>query len=195
MLGDGVYVNLQKKNEDGQSVSSQRFIPKKYYAGINSKDTKKQIKSIKKSIESYSKGIYVDRPKLKTYKSKKSNYIVQFNEAYGISITDKKAVAKKTGVSVKAQEHIIKKGKGAYYSSGSRPGQSASSWAYARLASVIMGGKARKYDQHILDDENIKIKSPQKSNFKKDSQSYYGKKVKKNKVKKTKKVKKLKSNN
>ena len=61
----------------------------------------------------------------------------------------KRLLQKKTGVSIKAQERIIKKGKGAYYSSGSRPGQSASSWAYARLASVIMGGKAKKYDQHI----------------------------------------------
>ena len=103
---------------------------------------------------------------MKTHKSKKSNYIVQFNEAYGISITDKKAVATKTGVSIKAQERIIKKGKGAYYSSGSRPGQSASSWAYARLASVIMGGKAKKYDQHILDDENITIKKPNLSKTK-----------------------------
>ena len=65
-------------------------------------------------------------------------------------------------MSVKAQERILKKGKGAYYSSGSRPGQSSSSWAYGRLASVIMGGKAKKYDQHILDEESITIKSPSK---------------------------------
>ena len=184
----GMYINLQKEEENGTPASSRRFIPKKYYAGINSKDTKKQIKSIKKSIESYPKGIYIDRPKLKTHKSKKSNYIVQFNEAYGISITDKKAVEKKTGVSIKAQERIIKKGKGAYYSSGSRPGQSSSSWAYARLASVIMGGKAKKYDQHILDDENIKIKKPSVSKTKLTKKSFIGKKVKKNK--KTKNAKK-----
>ena len=184
----GMYINLQKEEENGTPASSRRFIPKKYYAGINSKDTKKQIKSIKKSMESYPKGIYIDRPKLKTHKSKKSNYIVQFNEAYGISITDKKAVEKKTGVSIKAQERIIKKGKGAYYSSGSRPGQSSSSWAYARLASVIMGGKAKKYDQHILDDENIKIKKPSVSKKKLTKKSFIGKKVKKNK--KTKHAKK-----
>ena len=188
MFKQGMYINLQQEGENGKLASSKRFIPEKYYAGINSKDKKKQIKSIKKSIESYPKGIYVDRPKLKTHKSKKSNYIVQFNEAYGISITDKKAVATKTGVSIKAQERIIKKGKGAYYSSGSRPGQSASSWAYARLASVIMGGKAKKYDQHILDDENIKIKKPNLSKTKVTKKSFIGKKVKKDK--KTKKDKK-----
>lgn len=186
MFRQGVYVNLQKQGEDGHSVVSARFIPQKYYKGIKSKkETKKQLNAIKKSIESYSKKVYIDRPKLKTYKNKKSNYIIQFNEAYGISITDKKAVAKLTGVTIKAQERIIKKGKGAYYSSGSRPGQSSSSWAYARLASVIMGGKAKKYDQHILDEENIVIKRPRKHTA---SKSYFGKKIDK-KTKKTKKTK------
>ena len=51
----------------------------------------------------------------------------------------------------KGQDLIISKGRGAYYSSGSRPNQTADSWAYARLASVIMGGPARKSDQKIWD--------------------------------------------
>ena len=41
------------------------------------------------------------------------------------------------------------KGRGAYYSSGSRPNQTAESWALARLASVIMNGGARKVDKNI----------------------------------------------
>lgn len=154
----GMYVELKSK---GSSAESRRFLPKKYYSGIkNSKEQKTQIESLKKSITSYKKGVYVDRPELKTYKSKKSNYITKFNNAYGVSISDKKAVERVTGVTKKAQERILKKGKGAYYSSGSRPTQTSYSWAYARLASVIMGGKAKKVDQHILDDENIKIKPP-----------------------------------
>ena len=38
---------------------------------------------------------------------------------------------------------------GAYYSSGSRPNQTKHSWAYARLASVLMNGPARNYDNNI----------------------------------------------
>ena len=38
---------------------------------------------------------------------------------------------------------------GAYYSSGSRPNQTPFSWGNARLASVIMGGPARKIDKKI----------------------------------------------
>ena len=40
----------------------------------------------------------------------------------------------------------MKKGQGAYYSSGSRPNQSAHSWGYARLASAITGGKSAAVD-------------------------------------------------
>jgi hypothetical protein len=159
MLGPGIYVNLDSNNSDIHT--SKRFIPKKYYKGIeNSKERKEQINSIKDSMESYKKGIYIDRPELKTVKTKKSNYIIDFNKAYGISIINKYDVEKLTGVTKSAQERILKKGKGAYYSSGSRPLQTSYSWAYGRLASVIMGGKARKMDQHILDDENIVIKKP-----------------------------------
>jgi len=42
----------------------------------------------------------------------------------------------------KGVKQIVKKGKGAYYSSGSRPNQIPHSWGYTRLASAITGGNA-----------------------------------------------------
>ena len=45
---------------------------------------------------------------------------------------------------------IVKKGQGAYYSSGSRPNQTAHSWG-ARLASAVTGGKSSQIDYHILE--------------------------------------------
>ena len=48
---------------------------------------------------------------------------------------------------------IVSKGEGAYYSSGSRPNQTAKSWGYARLASSITGGNASVVDMHILEKE------------------------------------------
>ena len=45
---------------------------------------------------------------------------------------------------------FFKKGEGAYYSSGSRPNQTARSWGIARLASAITGGKSSKVDYHLL---------------------------------------------
>lgn len=61
-------------------------------------------------------------------------------------------MAKKTGCSKKALLKIIKKGQGAYYSSGSRPNQSAHSWGIARLASAITSGKAAAIDYKILEE-------------------------------------------
>ena len=47
-------------------------------------------------------------------------------------------------------EQIVNKGRGAYYSSGSRPNQTAESWGLARLASAVTGGNASIVDYHIL---------------------------------------------
>jgi hypothetical protein len=49
-------------------------------------------------------------------------------------------------------EENHKQGRGAYYSSGSRPNQTARSWGLARLASSITGGPAAKVDFHIIDE-------------------------------------------
>ena len=51
--------------------------------------------------------------------------------------------------------HYCKKGMGAYYSGGSRPNQTPFSWGLARLASVIMGGNARKVDKKIWDEFKV----------------------------------------
>ena len=42
---------------------------------------------------------------------------------------------------------------GAYYSSGSRPNQTAESWGIARLGSAITGGPSSMVDYHILEKE------------------------------------------
>jgi hypothetical protein len=45
----------------------------------------------------------------------------------------------------------MKKGQGAYFSSGSRPNQTGHSWGVARLASAITGGKASQVDlKHLI---------------------------------------------
>ena len=41
---------------------------------------------------------------------------------------------------------VYRKGLGAYYSSGSRPGMTSHQWAMARVNSFLKGGKARKVD-------------------------------------------------
>jgi DNA-binding Xre family transcriptional regulator len=71
---------------------------------------------------------------------------------YGVNkIGATNELAKKTGCSKTALAKIINKGAGAYYSSGSRPNQTAQSWGIARLASAITSGKAAAVDYSILE--------------------------------------------
>jgi hypothetical protein len=62
-------------------------------------------------------------------------------------------LARKTGCSVRGLKKIVNKGEGAYFSSGSRPNQTAQSWGYARLASAITGAGASVVDFSILEKE------------------------------------------
>ena len=67
-----------------------------------------------------------------------------------IGATDE--LSKKSGCSKRALKKIINKGAGAYYSSGSRPNQTAQSWGLARLASALTAGKAGAIDYNILNE-------------------------------------------
>lgn len=120
-----------------------------YYAKLSPKETKKQIFMIQKSRRMYKKGKYFSRNKL-NYPVKISPHILRAQKLYDVKIIPSKELAEKTGCSLSALKQIVKKGEGAYYSSGSRPSQTAHSWAYARLASAVSGGKASKVDFHII---------------------------------------------
>lgn len=126
-----------------------RYLPK----NLTLKDKKRQSRELMKSRGLYKKGIYHSRPKVKSFKSKKSNHILKAEKIYHvdkIGATDE--LAKATGCSKLALAKIINKGAGAYYSSGSRPNQTAQSWGIARLASSITAGKAAAVDYNILEE-------------------------------------------
>jgi hypothetical protein len=127
----------------------ERYIPK----SLSRNDLKKQKKNILKSRKLYKKGVYYQRPKVKSYKSKKSKHLEHARKLYDIeNIIPSKELAEKTQCSQEALEKIVNKGRGAYYSSGSRPNQTPDSWGLARLASSITGGNASIVDYHILKD-------------------------------------------
>ena len=125
-----------------------RYLPKR----LTRKDRKRQGKQLMKSRSLYKKGIYHSRPKVASFKSKKSNHIIKAKKMYNVNkigATDE--LAKATGCSKSTLAKIINKGAGAYYSSGSRPNQTAQSWGVARLASSITSGKAAAVDYNILE--------------------------------------------
>jgi len=99
----------------------------------------------------YKKHKYYTRKNVSSYKNKKSNHISNARKIYDIkNITPNKELAEKTGCKLSALKQIVKKGEGAYYSSGSRPNQTPQSWGLARLASSITSGKAAAVDYDII---------------------------------------------
>ena len=124
-----------------------KYIPK-YLSNTNANQIKKEID---KSRKLYKKGKYYIRKPVKTMKIKDSKHVVNAKRIYGLkSMKIDKTLAKKTGCSTAGLSKIMKKGQGAYFT-GSRPGQTPTSWGYARLASSITGGKSAAVDFHILD--------------------------------------------
>ena len=125
-----------------------RYLPK----NLTKKDKQKQIQMLNKSKKLYKKHQYFTRKRLTSYKNKPSNHITTALKMYKVDkITPNKTLSLKTGCSVDALRQIVKKGEGAYYSSGSRPNQTPQSWGFARLASSITSGKSAAVDYKILE--------------------------------------------
>jgi len=126
-----------------------RYIPKT----LTKKDYQKQKANIQNTRKLYRKNIFKHRPKVNSFKSKPSPHVEKAKKMYKVKkITPCTALANATKCSINALKRITKKGRGAYYSSGSRPNQTAESWARARLASSLTGGNASKVDYHILEE-------------------------------------------
>ncbi len=128
-------------------------VPRRYLPSLNKiKDMQKQVKMLMKSRKQYKKGKFFTRKNIKSYTSKPSKHITNAQKIYDIeNITPNKELARKTGCSLSALKQIVRKGEGAYYSSGSRPNQTPQSWGLARLASSITAGKSAAVDYNILE--------------------------------------------
>ena len=168
--------------------SLEKRLPSHYYGNLSKNNKIKQLKELEKSRKAYKSKKYYDRKKMPSFKSKKSRHVVDFEKKYCVNITHLPKVAKATSVPVNALKEVLKKGRGAYYSSGSRPNQSSHSWAYARLGSVLLKRNAYKIDKHILDKYKVNIKPAKKTKCKNQTQTQNGgsKKTKKHKNKKRK---------
>jgi hypothetical protein len=132
-----------------QKVINLRYLPKK----LSAKDRKKQSNMLLKSRRLYKQNKYYTRKPVKTFLNKTSKHILKARKMYNIEkigATDE--LSKKSGCSKSALKKIINKGAGAYYSSGSRPNQTAQSWGIARLASALTSGKAGAIDYNILNE-------------------------------------------
>jgi hypothetical protein len=126
-----------------------RYLPYK----LTKKNKEKQVQQLMKSRRLYKKKQYFTRAKIPSFKSKPSHHLSKARKLYDVEkIIPSSQLATATGCSINALKQIVRKGEGAYYSSGSRPSQTAHSWGYARLASSLTAGKSAAVDYKILEE-------------------------------------------
>ena len=150
--GGGKRKTRRKNNKNSKKTKRKvplRYLPKR----LSKKDKVKQRRELSKSRKAYKKGTYYTRKKVSSFKSKTSDHILKARKIYKLDkISPSKELSKKTGCSIASLQKMVKKGQGAYYSSGSRPNQTSTSWGLARMASDVTGGKAAAVDFNILDE-------------------------------------------
>lgn len=126
-----------------------RYLPNR----LTRKDKQVQAAMLLKSRKLYKNKQYFTRKKIASFTSKPSPHIADAIRIYKLkqgNVKPSQELSKATGCTLGALNQIVRKGKGAYFSSGSRPNQSAQSWGLARLASSITGGKAAAVDYNII---------------------------------------------
>ena len=120
-----------------------------YIANLTPQQRLLQERLIRKSQKTYEKsGDVVERPRVSSAKTPRSSWVKKFEAKHGFPITDL-ANVKKAYPNADV-ETILRKGAGAYASSGSRPNVSSYQWKFARLASALLGGPAAKIDKNLL---------------------------------------------
>lgn len=121
---------------------------------LSRRDKTRQRKELTKSRKLYKQHKYYTRKAVKSFTSKPSKHVIRARKLYGVDhIKPTRELSKQTGCSLKGLRQIVRKGEGAYFSSGSRPNQTAQSWGRTRLASSITGGNASAVDFHIINKE------------------------------------------
>ena len=154
----------KKHKKHKKKLPKQVRVAKKYIPiSLSNKDRISISRELRRSRKLYKQNKYYTRKKVKSFKQKPSKHVSKAMKIYNVkSLKPTRILAKKTGCSIKALREIEKKGMGAYYSSGSRPNQTAHSWGRARLASAITGGKSAAVDFHIIEKGCNKTKKAYK---------------------------------
>ena len=121
----------------------------KYYKNLSPENFKVEKQGDKIIIKPMEEESFKKGGKVKTWKHK-------YNEKYGYDKDEShslKDISKKTGISLKGLQQIYDKGIGAYKTNPSsvRPSvKSKEQWAFGRVYSAVMGGKAAKIDAKEL---------------------------------------------
>ena len=131
-----------------------RHVPERYVAGMPAPLRAARLRELTASRDAYRRGDYSELPSDRTARKmglvKKSAYS-EVAEQRGIEWRgDEEEMARRvcahyrvtcTPAVERAIEQAFRRGAGAYYSGGHRPGATARNWSVARVASLVVGGK------------------------------------------------------
>ena len=136
-----------KKEKDAAVAARQRYEKTQQASGIKSQYTESddlaEIKALRDSLLEELKDLLEKKKRKKKRKTKRKKKSRKLSSKVDKAL---KAKAKKHNAPVGALKTVYRKGQGAFFSSGSRPGQNQHSWAMARVNSFLKGGKARQVD-------------------------------------------------
>ena len=124
-------------------------LPPHYTGGLGQYEARRQRELIRRSKEKYERtGLVEARPRVTSAPTPRSSHATKFENRYGYKVSELAKV--KRDFPDTDVDMILKKGRAAYASSGSRPNTTPEAWAKARLASVLTGGKALRVDKDLV---------------------------------------------
>ena len=136
-------------------------LPLRYTSGLTPNQKLKYKKAIQTTRRYYQRtGLVKSRKPISiALKSRRSKHSIAFEKRYGFKVTEINKVKRKFPDTDVAS--ILRKGRAAYSSGGSRPtvtGRGGTDqWAYARLASVLTGGKALAVDKDLVGPKSLML--------------------------------------
>jgi len=131
------------------------YLPDKYFRGLTKTRKAKRKQEIKKfgALSHKNPKAYVGFSTNKGVKTRKSSYTQKWNALYP-GVKSLKDRAKLTGVPLDLIEKCYNRGMAAWRT-GHRPGATQQQWGYARVSSLLLGGKTAQTTDSDLVREAI----------------------------------------
>ena len=140
------------------------MVNKKYLVGLSEKDKEKKIKNIEKTKKLLKEGKQKEAEKLArkrptTDNKKTSSFTKEFKKLHPNIKPLSRGFTVATGIPLKIQKEVFKRGQGAFLSSGSRASvKNPNTWGYARLYAFYIKSKkgVLDFDKDLSKKINIK---------------------------------------
>ena len=166
MLNTSIIRKLEKQLNKKEKKKTEKEIfelPTKYTKGLSKKEKKEKTENVKETKKLLKEGkkekaFELAKKRPTTKEKKQSSFTIRFKNKFPGIKPQSKAMEKSTGIPLNAQKEVVKRGQGAFVSSGSRASVgSPTQWGISRLYSFYFN-KGKTFDEDIVKKYNIKFK-------------------------------------